>query len=77
MIPRNTSGLSKEVLFPRLLYCDLRCSQTCHRCSMAGPQYSQAYCHRAQVLSDTPNVLSSTPGVLELVRNTFMLVLYQ
>jgi len=31
MISRRTSSVPKEdVVFPRLLYCDSRCSQTCH-----------------------------------------------
>jgi len=51
MISRRTSSVPKEDVFPRLLYCDSRCSQTCRRGSQA--------CHRrSHVLPGAPEVLS-------------------
>ena len=54
MISRRTCSVPKEdVVFPRLLYCDSRCSQTCSRCSQV--------CHRrSQVL---PGLSSALPGL--------------
>jgi len=38
MISKRTSSVPKEdVVFPRLLHCDLRCSQTCRRPSQVLP----------------------------------------
>jgi len=69
MISRCTSRVPKEdVLFPRLLYCDSRCSQTCCRRSEAcyqhtetGRQQSQTCRRSSQGLSRAPKVLSGTP----------------
>ena len=52
MISRRTCSLPKEdVVFPRLLYCDLNCSQTCcwrslacRRCSQVLPGAPKALC---------------------------------
>jgi len=41
MIPRRTSSIPKEdVVFPRLLFCDVRCYQVCCRGSQAGRRHS-------------------------------------
>jgi len=46
MISRRTSSVPKEYdVFPRLLYCDSRCSPTCHRRSQTCHPHSQT-CHR-------------------------------
>jgi len=59
MISRLTSSIPKEdVVFPRLLYCDLRCSQTCWQRSEACCWHSQASRQRSQVLTGARNVLS-------------------
>jgi len=47
MISRRTGSVAKEDVFPRLLYCDSRCSQSCRR--------------RSPVLPGAPNVLSGAP----------------
>jgi len=49
MISRRASSVPKEdVVFPRLLYCDLRCSQTCWRGSQACCRGSQTCCRGSQ-----------------------------
>jgi len=48
-VPKESS--QRRCCFPRLLYCDLRCSQTCF-------QHSQTCCRRSQVLPGAPQVLS-------------------
>ena len=47
MISRRTHSIPKEDVFPRLLYCDFRCSQTCRK--------------HSQVLPGAPKVLSGAP----------------
>ena len=55
MISRRTSHVPKEhFVFPRLLYCDSRCFQTCR-------WHSQVYCRCSLVLPGAPKVLSGTP----------------
>jgi len=75
MISRRTSSVPKEDVFPGLLYCDSRCSQTSRRPSEARRRHSQncpqssqncprrsQTCHRrSQVLPRAPTVLSSAP----------------
>jgi len=57
MISRRTSSIPKEDVFPRLLYSDSRCSQTCHQ--------------RSQVLSGLslalPVLSPAIPGAFKLV----------
>jgi len=49
MISRRTSSIPKEdVVFLRLLYCDSRCSQTCHWHSQACRRHSQTCCWHSQ-----------------------------
>ena len=60
MFSRITSSVSKEDVFPRLIYCDSRCFQTCHRCPDACRRYSQACRWGSLVLIDAPKVLSGT-----------------
>jgi len=55
MMSRRTSSVAKEdVVCPRLLYCDSRCSQTC--CWR-----SEVCCWRSQVLPGLSQVLPVTP----------------
>jgi len=75
MISRRTSSVPKDV-FPRLLYCDSRCSQTCRRRSEACRRRSQT-CRRrsqtsrqrSQVLPGRPNVLSGAPRCSQTYHN--------
>jgi len=51
MISRHTSSVPKQdVVFPRLLYWNWRCSQSGHRCAQACGWHSQHSCRRFEVL---------------------------
>ena len=70
MISRRTSSVPKQdVVFPRLLYCDSRCSQTCRR-------RSQVCCRHSQVLpglsSALPGLSRALPGTLKAGRNALL-----
>jgi len=72
MISRCTSSIStEEVHFPRLLYCDARCFQTCCRCFQACRRRSQDCCQRSQKLTDVSNLLSGTPSCTQTYHNHF------
>jgi len=61
MISRRTSSVPKEdIVFPRLLYCDSRCSQTCHQRSEACRWRTQTSRRGTQV---RPDWLSALPGL--------------
>jgi len=92
MIPRHTSSIpTADVVFPRLLYCDSRCSQTCHKCAEAWRWHSQACCRFSQVLPGAPRLVvgaprcshvhpkfsPALPGVPKLITITPMVLLYQ
>jgi hypothetical protein len=63
MISRHTSSVPKEVVvFPRLLYCDSRCSQTCHRRSQV--------CHRRS--QGLPGLSFVLPVTLKAGRNALL-----
>jgi hypothetical protein len=63
MISRRTSSVPKDaVVLPRLLYCDLRCSQICH-------QHSQICRRRSQVL---PGWLLALPVSLRAGKNALL-----
>jgi len=65
MISRPTSSIPKEdVVFPRLLYCVLRCSQTCRRCSQTCLPCSQVHSMISPALRGVPNPITITPMVL-------------
>jgi len=55
MISRHTSSVHKDVVFPRLLHCDLMCTLTCRR--------------RSLVLPGAPNVLSGSPMCSQTYHN--------
>jgi len=77
MISRRTSNVPKEdVIFPRLLYSDSRCSQacrrrsqTCRRRSQACRRRSQTCRRRSQVLPGAPKVLSGAPRCSQIYHN--------
>jgi hypothetical protein len=61
MISRRTSSVLKEdVVFPRLLYCDPRCSQTCCR-------RTKVCCRRTQVRRLCTQVLAGMSTLLPSV----------
>ena len=63
MIPIQSSSVPKDnVVFPRLLYCDTRCSQE-------SGQLSQACRQRSGLLTDAPKVPSGTPRCFETCHN--------
>jgi len=63
MLSRRTSSVPKEdVVFPWLLYCDTRCSQTCCRRSKACRQRTQTSRWRSQVLPGLSSALPGLPG---------------
>jgi len=63
MISKCTSSVPNgNVVFPRLLYCDSRCSQTCCQRSQMLPGLSMA-------LPCAPNILSSTPRCSQIYHN--------
>jgi len=76
MIRRHTCSIPKEVIFPGLLYCDSRWSQTCYRHSKACPRHSQT-CHqysqtshwRSQVLRGATEVFSGAPWCFQTYHN--------
>jgi hypothetical protein len=53
MISMGTSSVRKEDVFPKLLYCDSRYSQTCRRCSQV--------CHQRSLV--LPGLSSALPGL--------------
>jgi len=58
MIARRTGGILKDdVVFPRLLYCDSRCSLTCRRRSQVHPKFSPAPRDVAIMIRLSPMVL--------------------
>jgi len=76
MISRRTSSVPNEDIFPRLLYCDSRCSQTCRRRSQACHRHSQAShrldqaCRRRSLLHPgAPEVLSGAPMRFQTYHN--------
>jgi len=62
MISRRTISVPKEDVFPRQIYCDLRCSQSCRRRSQTCPQHTQ-------VLPGAPKVLSGAPRYSQTCHN--------
>jgi len=65
MISRHTSSIPKDAIFPRLLNCESRCSQTCrrrtptcHRCTQTCRQLTKTCRWRSQVLPGALKVLS-------------------
>jgi len=77
MISRRTSSVPKEDVFPRLLYCDSRCSQscrrrseacrrrtkTCRRRSQTCRRRSQTCCRRSQTCRRRSQALPGVPKV--------------
>jgi len=76
MISRCTCSVPKEDVFPRLLYCDSRCSQSCRRRTEASRRPTKT-CHRrsqtcrrrSQALPGAADVLSGTPRCSETYHN--------
>jgi len=70
MISRTTSSVPKDnVVFPRLLYCDSRRSQTCPRHSQVLPGLSSALSGLSPVLPGAPKVLSGAPRCSQTYHN--------
>jgi len=64
MISRRTYNVPKEdVVFPRLRYCDSRCSQTCCRCSQACHRCSQVHPKFSPALWGVPKLITITPMI--------------
>jgi hypothetical protein len=73
MISRNTSSAPKEDVFPRLLYSDLRCSQTYRRHFQVSAQHSQVLPGLSSVL---PVTLTASRNAL-LGSNTLLKLTHQ
>jgi hypothetical protein len=70
MISRRTSSIPKgDVVFPRLLYCDSRCSQTYRRHSQVCPWCSQVL---PGLLSALLGLLPDLPVTLKGGRNALL-----
>ena len=63
MFTRHTSSIAKEDVFPRLLYCDSRYSQTCRQRSQVFPGLSLAL---PDPLNDDRNALQGSDTLLRL-----------
>jgi len=84
MIFRRTSSVSKEEDFPRLLYCDSRCSQTCcrrsytcHRRTQVLPGLSSAHPGLSPALPGAPRCTQSSLWRSEVLPNLSQSLLYQ
>jgi hypothetical protein len=65
MISRPTCSFAKEnVVFPRLFYCNSRCSQTCHWCF---PMLQELSSTRPDLLSAHPQLSSTSPSLLQVL----------
>jgi len=90
MISRHSSSNYKEdVVYPRLRYCELKCSQrcqwhiqACRRCSQANCQHfqpccrhSQGCCWHSQLLPGAPRVHSGTLRCSQTYQNHLIVIL--
>jgi len=78
---RCTCSIPKEAVFPRLLYCYSRCSQTRHRHIHNCSRRSQTCHQRSQTCRQHsqvhPNLSPAHQGVLKLITITPIVLLYQ